>query len=302
MTSKVDNDLRIDVFRYINQEFQTDFRVDKNVLGASDIFYGQKKLVYEKVNEIIKPPSMKQLFGTIMHKIVEYKPIRTKIVEYLNNQFGINGDPLSKAEIEEYYEILPNQFLRLHPDIYTPHYIIELKGTTINLRSWTREVAINHVQQLLTYCAHYKKGIGILLMINLNAFLTQSYNFDYVLDNYCYALQFKPNYTVFQDTLELIKFLFECINNEDYSNKKLVCPMFSWECKECVKSNYPIQEICGREVYKCQECKKKTFIELPQDLTKEFKEHPICEKCLHEINPHLKYVKYKLVNYKEKDS
>ena len=44
------------------------------------------------------------LAGKIGHSIIEYKPIRTKIVQRINELLGIKGEPLSITLKEDYDE------------------------------------------------------------------------------------------------------------------------------------------------------------------------------------------------------
>ena len=301
--NKVENSLDVNIFQYMNEAFQVDFRTDRNVIGCSDLHYGQKKVVIEKIHNIKSPSSMRQLFGKIIHELIEYKPIRTKIVRDINKEYGIKCKPVSKVKDERLKEILPEQFLRFHPDTRTPHYIIEEKTHAMPVRNWKRETALQHVLQLNDYVCEYKVGFGILLVINMNAFLSGSKSWEYILNTFSYTIRFEPNYNQFKKDLNLTKYLFECINEEVYDH--LPCPVAGdWECANCIKKT---REYCGKERYTCQdysvEKEKKHGYEMfdyPNELTGKFTDSPLCETCFQRIYPHSTYEKWKYLNYSKK--
>lgn len=285
----------------MNQAFQVDFRVDKDVIG-SGLYYGQKALVIKKIYEIEEPATMRQLFGKVIHQLVEYKPVRTEIVKFINKKYGIDEEPVSETLDEKYTNITKTQKFREHPDIKTPHYIAETKTTAMGVRNWTRESAVQWVKQLNHYVCSYKKEFGVLVVINMNAFLSASKDWDRIMNDYCYTLRFEPNYEQYEKDLELAEKLFQHITEKEYQT--LPCPVSDWECGSCY---HEIREKCGKEVYKCQalktgksgkqyKCGKELF-EYPDKLTAKFKETPGCEKCFKKESPHAKYEKYKYKVY-----
>ena len=290
--SKVENDLRLNPFILMNQALQVDFRTDKDVIGSSELHYGQKKLIIKKVFEIEEPATMRMLFGKVIHQLVEYKPVRTEIVKFINKKYGIDEEPESEAEGEKYIKITKTQKFRMHPDIITPHYIIEIKTTAMGVRNWTRESSVQWVKQLNDYVCSYKKEFGVLLVINMNAFLSASKDWDRIMNDYCYTLKFEPDHIQYDKDLELVEKLFQHIDKKEYNT--LPCPEAEWECKYCY---HETREKCGKEVYTCQMCKRKKIYEYPHFLTAKFKETPGCEKCFKKESPHAKYEKYKYEVY-----
>lgn len=300
--NKKEGSLDVPIFRYANEEFQVDFSIKRNEIGASELGYGQKKIVIKKIYEIEEPSTMRMLAGKIGHSVVEYKPIRTKIVRHINTLLDIKGEPLSVVKKVDYDEVLPGKKIRMHPDILTPYYPIEIKFTAMPTNKWTREVAPYYRIQLNTYSGYYKRSIGILTIINLNIFLTASKNWDYIMNNLTFTLPFEHNQKQYLKTRELAKMLFDCIDKEEYDH--LQCPIHSWECSRCVSE---VREYCGKDVYSCQfydEVKEKKhnkkMYEYPKELTGKFTDKPLCEECFLKGNPHSKYEKYKFVNYKPK--
>lgn len=304
MPHKVENNINVNPFIYMNQAFQAKFRTDRNVLGFSDIFYGQKKIVIKKIFEIETPPNMSMLSGTITHELIEHKPVRTKIVDFINKKYGIKGEPVSDIKTEKYKEILPGQMLRIHADILTPHYVIEEKTTVMPVRQWSREVVIQYLQQLNGYVCEYERKFGVLLMVNKNFFTYKGNDWDYLMNNYCYCLKFEPDIEAYKYALKLTKMLFECITKEEYQH--LPCPVAgSWECNYCY---HEVMEKCGKEVFKCQVKKERgnkmvkcynKMVEYSKKLTDAFIDNVQCEACFEKHNPRSKYIKFKYRNYKE---
>ncbi len=299
--NKKEGSLDVPIFRFINEELQVDFSSNPNEIGASELGYGQKKTVIKKIYEIEEPPTMRMLAGKIGHELIEYKPVRTKIVNHINGLLGIERKPISRTKTVAYNEVLPGKKIRLHADITTPDYPIEIKFTAQPMKRWTREVAPYHRIQLNMYSGYYKREMGVLMMINLNVFLTSSKNWDYIMNNLTFTLPFNHHQKQYLKSIELAKKLFRHIDNEDF--KSLPCSLHSWECKRCIKE---VREICGKERYTCQDYnvekeKKhgKEIFDYPEKLTDKFLKSPLCEDCFSRIYPHSKYVKYKYINYKE---
>ncbi|GAG98953.1 unnamed protein product, partial [marine sediment metagenome] len=100
--NKKEGSLDVPIFRYANEEFQVDFSINQDEIGASELGYGWKKIVIRKIYEIEEPSTMRMLAGKIGHEIIEYKPIRTKIVQRINDLLGIKGKPISIVKKEDY--------------------------------------------------------------------------------------------------------------------------------------------------------------------------------------------------------
>ena len=302
MPNEVEGDLQINPFIPMATHLSNDIDTSPNKIGTSDLHYCPRKTVIKKLYDIHEPLNMRMLFGTIIHKLVEYKPVRTEIVDYINKKLGIKGNPLSIVEKEKELEVLPGYFFRFHSDIASPHYIVETKTTARPQRQWTKDVAIQHTLQLNDYVCKFKKEFGILLMINQYAFLSGSKNWDYIVKNFTYTLKFEPDYKQYQNDLELVKILFEHVIEGTF--EKLNGPCYSWECNSCY---HEIMKKCGKELYKCQarkvngdKCYKK-MVEYPHELTGKFTDNPLCELCFYDQFPKNKYLKYKYTNYKQKE-
>jgi len=308
MSHKVENNIDVNPFIYMNQAFQVDFRTDKNVLGASGIFKCPRQIVIEKIHEIETPPNMKMLFGKIIHQLCEYKPIRDKIVAYINNHFGIEGNSESWTEIQKLHEIIPEEDdeekkeFRTHPDIFTYQYPIEIKTTGMPISKWGREVSVMNTQQLNMYICEYECEFGVLMVINKHAFMYGGSDWEYLLNNYCYTLRFEPDYEAYTTGLLLTKKLFVYINKEEY---KSLPEGKSWECNYCY---HETMKLCGKKEYKCQAKRVykgkerkhyKKMVEYSKDLTDTFKEVPVCQACFEKAKPKSKYIKYKYKNYKD---
>jgi len=302
MPNKRADSLDIPIFQYVNETMQVNFSISRDEIGASELGYGQKKIVIEHTYEIKKPSDMRMLAGKIGHSLIEYKPIRTKIVKAINDQLGIKGEPKSIVQKAVHLEILPGKTLRLHPDILTPYYPIEEKWTAQPVRKWTRDAAPYYVNQLNMYSGFYKMELGILLVVNLNVFLSASKDFKYIMNNYIFILPFEHNNDQYRESLALTEKLFNHIDNEDFES--LPCPIHSWECTWCLKE---VREICGKERYTCQfydptKGKKhgKAMFEYPKELTGKFTDTPLCEDCFQGLNPRSSYEKFKYKDYKSK--
>lgn len=268
--------LTINPFPIIAESLDSKIEQNKHTIGMSEIGYCKKKIILRHIHNKYDPTTMRTLAGTIVHKLIEYKPTRTKIVDHINKQLNIDTFPLSQPEQEAEIDLGNGYKLRLHPDILTPHYVVEIKTTARPTRQWTKDVAPYHITQCNGYCGHYERKLGIILLINLNFFLSASKNWEYLLDKYTFTYPFTFDEKLYEQTLERSKNIAECIEYEiidTYGD-----PELTWECAEC-----NVIEECGRTVYKCQHTNQegrkcnKVMCEYTDLLSRGFQEQPICE-------------------------
>lgn len=271
---------RINLFPSLARAYDAKFRKDKHVVGASSLPYGMRKVVIKKAYGIHSKMNMRMLAGKIVEDVFQQEPALSYIVNDINEALGIElqeaGEDLyyplengnyGKFEVkvrdimEKYVHFGDDYHLRLHPDIYTPLYIVEQKFTGGDYRDFQSDEYLKRIThyeiQLNTYLGFFHVPIGFVLVIHDYIFKTRSKSWDYIWKNYCRLISFKFNEKLFKLTIERAKEIFRCIETEDFLTP--TCPEFLWECKAkyCdVRDDCPIKisKVRLEEFVSCEHC------------------------------------------------
>lgn len=303
MRIKIPRGFDINVFDHMNEGLDPGIENKRNVIGSSQSMSCMRAVVIKKVHGIKTRSNNKMLFGKIIEEVIQNPNILSLLIADVNHKLGIDlkrGVMGIKTQPQKLLEVRPKQFLRCTPDIYTNRYMIEIKTTGLYAREWKRELAVHQIPQLNVQLGMFEQELGFILKINSRAFLASIKQDDIywneLWNKYGYFLPWYFKQNMYDSTIERIKFLFEYIDAEDYDLKG---PTFKWECKHCDEK---VRRICGKEEYSCAgtKCYKKMY-EFPIEVTNKFMTLPLCEKCFKKANPYSKYLKYRYINYKEKE-
>lgn len=296
MTNALPDSFELDLFNWMDEALQGTFKDIPNSIGLTRALYCKRKGVIGKIYGIKDPLNMKMLTGTIIHRLIEAKSVRTKIVQEINKQLQIKSLPESKTELKDLMELDEGK-VRIIPDIWTPNYVIEIKTTAIPISQWIKEegTSIENLTQLNEYAGYYGHKFGILLMINKQFFNSGSANFKMFWDKYCYAIPFEYNEDMSISLKENANSILKSIKDEKWDH--LEGAKHSWECKYC---NKEIREMCGKEKYNCNcsshrsvKTKYKALYEFSELLTERFTDDPMCELCFDATAHRISYHKYK---------
>lgn len=266
-------DIDINLIPSIYKGFQEEFIQSPNIIGSSSIPFGMRRNVIKKREGLSLDPLWKLLVGKIVHWGLQKEEVLKLITKQINKELGleereINGFRFIKnqkgwerfkviPEKAKYIEILPNKYFRMHSDIHTTKYTIEIKTTSLPRKFWGPKLAPYHLMQLNTYMGFNHHKFGFLLRADLKAFTSQSTRFSYVWNNYfmLYPIQF--NQELFDYTLNRIKQFFEYSNEDNL--EKIPCPEFpQFECKgKCRKyCPNPIDKVKIDHTEVCSHCGK----------------------------------------------
>ena len=282
--------------------YEKDFHKGKNIIGASSLPYGMRKVVIKKCYNIKTQPTMKMIAGHIIEEIFQKEPMLSYMIKKINSQLSdysfkyVNDTNFYKLkngnyglqkvtpELGKMIEIL-DFFLRTHPDIYTSLYAIEIKYTGLNYKEFIKEEYLDriiHYQiQLNTYLGIYGLKFGFLLIILAGIWSTSSKNLNFVWNNYCKLIPFEFNQELFNQTIERAKEIYSYIKTEDFISPS--CPEFLWECD---KKYCPVRDDCPIKIEK-----------------KKFDIYQTCEYCKEKIRPGLPCLvrNEKIWHYKDKE-
>lgn len=277
---------------------------DPNVIGNSSLPYCQRKLVISKNNNIKFFDNSKMLFGSTFQNAFEKSNVLSKVLETINKQLGLNPKhQIVRLKRHDYEQLIQGYYLRYSPDTYTNYYILEEKTTAIPVNTWREDKnkksqATHQVSQLNSYLGKYRINLGFLLRINIRAYLSQISTKNSYWEKLCHDYQqFVPwqfNLEMYKATKLRAKIVLEHVKEKRFTD--LIGPEFNFECEDC---DLFVRKKCGREEYKCQQCKKNALYEYPSEITSEFSNKPLCQNCFEKQYPRNKYLKYKLSNYKE---
>jgi len=284
-------DFDVNVFKLMNEALDSGIELKEDVVGSSEIAYCMKKLLLQRELGSNFDGNNKTLFGQIFEEVL-YKPeVLTKLICYINDKIELEDIQVIQPQREGEIEVKGGK-IRLHPDIWTDKYIVEVKTTGIYTKYWDRTLAPYQLNQLNTYLGHWGIELGFMLKINLRAFLsqiddTQKFYWDKLWENYGYLIPVEFDPEMYQLTIERAEELFRRFEAKDFQCDG---PEFGWECKHCQEH---IREACGKSMYKCKYCGRKKMWEYPSGLTEGFTANPICEACFHKVFPRYKYSKFK---------
>lgn len=302
--NQIPENIDVNILEILNTQLDSHIDDSKNVLGFSDAPYCLRKLVLKKLHNIKTKSNNKMLFGKIYEEILYRPEVLRAIRDKINSQLGITKKQAMIPRMEDMWEFIPGHFIRLHPDIFSIFYIIEVKTTFIYVKYWTKDLLSYQVAQLNGYLGYYKQQLGFIHKINGQVFqsgIKQSEKYwEKLWLDYGYFLPIQFNKELYEDTLKRIKFTFECIENKKIP--QVDCE-FDWECRYC-----PVLKECGKSEVKCRNrnkmgklCQNKMY-EWEECLSDKFIENPICKNCFSKSHPRFneeilekKYNEYKFI-------
>jgi hypothetical protein len=255
-----------------------------NAIGSSEISMCARATIIRKLHHIALFLSNKMLFGEMYESILKQPLILKELLYYLHSKFEI-AKPLDPkltydtiCNKEDYWDIGEGMFIRLHPDIYTNLYTIEVKTTWMFQRDFTVEKTTAdsllpyQVAQENMYMRFYNQPIGFLHKINGRVFYNKISNdldayWNVAWLKYCYFMPIYFDEALFNVSLQRAKYILgKCFDKEF---KDVVGPEYAWECNYCderVRNHckVPISKIqldvyetctsCGRKINKGEYC------------------------------------------------
>jgi len=230
-------------------------------LGASDIPYCVRKNILKKLNDIKTILNNKMMFGKLYEEVLYKRNVLKQLMLYLINQLDAFPKQIDTKK-EDYWEVKPGYKIRMHPDIYTSLYTIEIKTTSAYKSSWTQKLAPYQVAQSNFYCGYYKHPMSFLHKINIRAFINTFESWDKLWGDYGY---FQPIYfdnSFYKLCVERALFVFDGIENKE---SYVAGPEMMWECDTCEVKHLcknPIKKEYIEIEEKCSHCKQ------PIELTK----------------------------------
>lgn len=290
---KIPENFDVNIFECIKEGLEPDIYHGHDVIGASEVSMGMRKNLIKNMLGIEFQGNAKTLFGQIFENILYRPRVLAHIIAEINQRLGIEGSMSIDTAKEDYMPIFDKFKLRLHPDIWTNYYTIEVKTSSVYAKLWNKEIAPYQINQLNTYLGYYKQQWGFLLKINVRAFISDMNNFqegywNKVWQKYGYIIPIEFDQEMFDATIERATKFFIQLEENDF---KVECPEFTWECKNChpnARSN------CGKVWVKCRECTKKMW-EWAETVSDDFRDTPICESCFKKAMPQHKYEKFKYI-------
>jgi len=262
-----------------------------NELGASDISLCARATLIKKIYGIKTELNNKMLFGKIYEAVLKI-PTNLKFFFYnLHKRFKIIGelDPkLTYDEIcnkEDYYELMPGWYIRLHPDIYTNLYTVEIKTTWSYEKTFTRELLPYQLAQENLYMGFYKHKLGFLHKINgrvfMNAITKEKEGYwETAWLKYGYFLPVYFDEALFKLSIQRFKYLFKKLDEKEYMDTQ--GPEEVWECKYCPDE---VKAYCKSPITKmkldvpefCSACKKRIN---SKEMAYYRLEEPFCLECV----------------------
>lgn len=239
----------LNLMEAINEGYKEHFLQSKNILGVSEAPFGKRSNVITKRENLELEGLMKMLSGKMTHRSIQKSKVMLLITKQINKALGYNEieyngkryiklengtfiEFKTQKEKEQYIEIFPKQFLRLHSDIYTTFYTIEIKTTSMPMKLWG-ELAAYNLQQLNTYLGFNHHSFGFLLKMDINFYKSQSTNWNYIWNNYFLLYPFLFDKSLFEYTINRVKDFFNYMNNNT-PIEEIPCPEFIFECSgEC---------------------------------------------------------------------
>lgn len=255
----------LNVLELIKDSLDSGIKSGKNILGASAIPYCSRKNIITNMYGVKTFVNNKMVFG-MMYEDLIYKPkILKEFIHRLHSKFTIIGElTIVDTKKSNLWEFIPDHFIRLHPDIYTNLYSIEIKTTNVYVKEWKRELAVYQAAQLNTYLGYYKQPLGFLHKLSQRAFTAKikqdDFYWDKLWEKYGYFLPLRFDEKMFDLTIERAEFLFKQIDLGSFEGVE--GPEFIWECGYC---NPLIKEKCDQPIKKqkldyyqnCDHCSRK---------------------------------------------
>jgi hypothetical protein len=287
-------DFQINAIEILNEAYTNIF---DRIIGWSELPFCARKIIIKRLYKVETITNPKMLLGSILHATFQAPAVLNPLLTNIFQKLRVKDEIISiLCEKETEHKIQDGRVIKGHIDVYTNLFAIEMKFTNTYVNYWTRELTPYYFTQLNGYLGSEKLPFGFLMCINVRMFQATFTTWEALWNKYGYLIPVKFNQELFNASIERANNIFDAIKKRSFEN--IEGPEFEWECKYC---NSKIREICGKEEYKCQRCKKKSFYEFPKILTDHFIKLPQCEGCFKKINPHSKYIKFKYKNYKERE-
>ena len=238
----------LNVLKVLFKSLNAGIETGPNILGASGIPFCKRTNIIGALFGIQINSNNKMLFGQIYEFVLHQPRILKALIYKLHSTYKFDGKiTVLDTKKSDMWEISEGHFIRLHPDIYTNLYSIEVKTTGMYVRDWVKELAPYQFAQLNTYLGYYKQPVGFLHKLNIRAFLATikytEFYWDILWDKYGYFLEATFDKEVFELTIERAHDTFECIDNKRW--KDIPGPEMPWECKSC---DPEIKKICGHPI------------------------------------------------------
>jgi CRISPR/Cas system-associated exonuclease Cas4 (RecB family) len=276
-----------DMYNDIVEGYDTkfiDYKKEKkeiwNVIGASSIPYGIRQNVLRKRLHRKDDMNNSMFTGKLIHQALQHPRVLTKITTKINTRLGLeekieNNQRFIKLDNGNYtpFYTIPNttqreekvllveiehgNYLRMHTDVFTPLYIIEIKTTTMPKKMWS-DLAPYHQMQANLYTGFCKHLVGFLLKVDKH-FITSSGKFTYIWNNYFHLYPYNFNRELFEYTIERLRQYFHYLEG-DGPIEEMPCPEFVFECDGCIvrdKCKNPIDKVKMEEFGTCEACGEK---------------------------------------------
>lgn len=245
--------------------YKASFSTANNVVGASEIPYGMRSIVITKRLGLTLAWKNNLLAGSMMHYALQKESVLQSIGTLVNEGLGyttrknnnktyilLDNEDYElftiEAEKERYIEILEGYFFRLHTDIHTTHWDIEIKTMGKPKGMW-KDMAPYHIVQLNVNMGFNRNERGFLWLIDRGStkederyashggfYNSASTTAKYLWNKYHLLDPNEFNQALFDFTLKKLKSVFTCLKLGT-KEALIPCPEFVFECKdECSKT------------------------------------------------------------------
>ena len=238
----------------IAKGYDSDFLNTPNIIGSSEIPFGLRKNIINKRENLTLDFQMDLLSGKMTHHSLQKEEVMYYITKEINKQLGYNEIEIYgnrfieldngnyhqfkvQKEKEQFIEFYPKQYFRLHSDIHTTYYTIEIKTTTMPIKMW-KALAVYNLQQLNTYLGFAHHDYGFLLKNDQKVYTSKSTRESYVWNNFFMLYPHHFSQELFDYTINRVKEYFNHVNNNT-PIEKIACPEFLFECKDKCREYCP---------------------------------------------------------------
>lgn len=171
---RIPDSLDINFLYCLFQGLKADIDDSKNRLGFSSHQYCKRKVILSKILGKNFEGNVKTCGGDMYQHTIEYPKVLELLKKRFSEKFGIKTPYALLPRQEAEWEILPDRFIRIHPDLLSVHYVVEIKTTSLPVDIWKKELASYQMAQLNGYCGYYKQPRGILHAMDVRVFLSNS--------------------------------------------------------------------------------------------------------------------------------
>ena len=276
----------VNLINAIYNGYQEHFSNNPNIVGSSEIPFGMRKIVINKRNQLQLEFNNKLLAGKMFHYSLQKPGVMYFITKEINTALGysereINGKRYIELENGNFMgfevesetasmtEIIPGYFFRMHQDIHTTLYTIEIKTTNLPRSLW-KDLAIYHILQLNSYMGFNHQKFGFLLKIDLGStkederytphggfYNSSSTKFNFIWNKYFMLYPHEFNEALFDYTIKKLKSVFTCLKLET-KEELIPCPEHIFECDDACKDYCPnpINKVKMEDTDICYNCKE----------------------------------------------